>query len=416
MSGLTVEAALARIFADVPTARSEEVPLSQAYGRLLAEAVIAPMSLPPWANSAMDGFAVRAADVPGTLRVLETIGAGSVGRFVVGPRTASRVMTGAPVPPGADAVVMVEDSHSEGDLTTIRVGAKPGQHIRPEGADVVRGAPVLAAGTRLTPGAVGLLASLGLARVGVAVRPKVAILSTGDEVVAPGTALGPGQIYSSNNHALVGLVLAAGAEPIDCGIVGDNTAALRAAFAAAAAAAAIVVSTGGVSVGDFDHVKEVVGAVDFGRVRMTPGKPLAYGRVGTRPFFGLPGNPVSCMVNFLQFVRPFIRQAMGDPRPFLPVVHAALRAPVRRHPGRVELLRVRLEREDGRLFAVPAGRHQGSGNVVGMAEGHGFALLDAETTEVSGVVRVQVFDREFDDGVDAAYGWGTVEEHPEGCC
>ncbi len=416
MSTLTVEAALARILADVVPGGSEEVALSQAYGRLLAEPVLAPLSLPPWANSAMDGFAVRAADLPGTLRVLETIAAGSVGRHVVEPGTASRIMTGAPVPAGADAIVMVEDTSSEGDRVAIAVGARLGQHIRREGADVQRGARAFEPGARLTPGAVGLLASLGLARVRVARRPRVAILSTGDEVVAPGLPLGPGQIYSSNNHALVGLVLAAGAEPVDCGNVGDDREALRAAFADAAARADLVVSTGGVSVGDFDHVKEVVGAIDFWRVAMKPGKPLAYGRLAGRPFFGLPGNPVSCMVNFLQFVRPVIRRTMGDPNPFLPVVHATLRSPLRRATGRVELLRVRLEREGGQLFAVPAGRHQGSGNVVGMAEGHGFALLDADTAEVSGTVRVQLFDREFDDAPDPAYGWGTVETSSDGCC
>lgn len=416
MSTLTVEAALARILSDVEPAVSEVVPLSQAYGRVLAAPIVAAVSLPPWANSAMDGFAVHSSEVPGRLRVLETISAGSVGRQVVVSGAASRIMTGAPVPAGADAIVMVEDTTSEGEHVVVHVGARPGQHVRREGADVQAGARVFESGARLTPGAVGLLASLGFAQVPVARRPRVAILSTGDEVVPPGSPLGPGQIYSSNNHALFGLALAAGAEPVDCGIVRDDRESLRAAFADAAAKADLVVSTGGVSVGDFDYVKEVVGAIEFWRVAMKPGKPLAYGRVCGRPFFGLPGNPVSCMVNFLQFVRPVIRRSMGDPNPFLPVVHATLRAPVRRSTGRVELLRVRLDREEGHLFATPAGGHQGSGNVVGMAAGHGFALLDADTAEVSGVVRVQVFDREFDDGSDPAYGWGSVGSSTEGCC
>jgi molybdopterin molybdotransferase len=411
-----VEEALARILERVPAGRVERVPLADAYGRVLAEPVLAPIDLPLWDNSAMDGFAVHAADVPGTLTVGETIAAGHAPTRA-GPRGgAARIMTGAPMPPGADAVVMVEDTVSDGASVRVDKPARPGQHVRRRGSDVALGEPVLAPGQRLGPGAVGLLASFGVQTVAVAARPRVALVTTGDEVVPPGAPLGPGQIYGSNAHALAGLVLAAGALPVDLGNCPDDPAELRARFALAAAEADLVVSTGGVSVGDFDFVKEAVGTVDFWRVAMKPGKPLAFGALHGRPFFGLPGNPVSCMVNFLQFVRPFLRRMLGDPRPFLPVVEAVLPAPIRRAPGRVELLRVQLVRVGEALHALPAGRHQGSSNVLGMATAHGFVMLDAERTEVSGPVRVQVFDPDYDDRTDPGYAWGpAVPPGPE-CC
>lgn len=415
---LTVEAALSRILAAVPAGTLEPVPLLESYGRLLGEPIDSPVNLPPWPNSAMDGYALRAADLPGTLRVNETIAAGSVPTCCVASGTASRIMTGAPMPEGADSVVMVEDTESTGGEVFIRVAARVGQHVRGRGSDVTVGTRLLEPGQRLGAGAVGLLASLGLTEVVVAARPRVVILSTGDEVAPGGKPLGPGQIYGSNTAALVGLVLAAGGFPVDHGNVPDAPDQLRARFAAAAAAGDLVVSTGGVSVGDFDHVKDVVGGgIEFWRVAMKPGKPLAFGHLGGKPFFGLPGNPVSCMVNFLQFVRPVIRKMLGDPRPFLPVVLAELSRPLRRAPGRVELVRVRLERVDGRVIAHPAGGHQGSGNVLSMATAHGLALVDADRAEVSGAVRVQVFDPSWDERADAGYGWAPAAagDH-EGCC
>lgn len=415
---LTVEGALARILSAVPPGSNERIPIEESYGRLLAEPIDSPVDLPPWPNSAMDGYAVRAADVPGALLVLETIAAGSVPTRRVEPGTASRIMTGAPMPDGADAVVMVEDTESAGGMVSIRVSAKLGQHVRGRGSDVTVGTRLLTPGHRLSPGAVGLLASLGLTTVAVAARPRVAILSTGDEVAPGGQPLGPGQIYGSNTASLVGLVLAAGGVPVNHGNVPDDPQQLRARFALSAASADLVVSTGGVSVGDFDHVKDVVGGgIEFWKVAMKPGKPLAFGHLGGKPFFGLPGNPVSCMVNFLQFVRPVIRKMMGDPSPFLPIVHAELRRPMRRAPGRVELVRVRLERVDGRVMAHAAGGHQGSGNVLSMAMAHGLALLDADRGEVSGIVSVQVFDPTWDDRAEPGYAWApAAHDEPEGCC
>ena len=411
---LSVEAALARILARVPANGSERVDLLQAYDRVLAEDVHAPLELPPWPGSAMDGYAVRAADVPGELRVLETVHAGRVPTVPVTPGTATRIMTGAPVPDGADAVVMVEDTVSgdvdgpEGTATVrVQVAIAAGTHIRPRGSEVARGSRVLERGRRLTGGALGVLAAVGVPSVRVALRPRVAILSTGDEIVEPGFPLGPGQIWSSNSYALAGLVQEAGGVPVVLGTVADDPASLERAFAAALQCD-LVVSTGGVSVGDADHVKAVLARLgcemDFWRVSMKPGKPLAFGVLDGTPILGLPGNPVSCMVNFLQFVRPVLRTMLGDPRPFLPVVEAEMAAPWRRkQAGRPELVRVRLERHEGRVLARSAGG-QGSAHLVGMADGHGFALLDADAKELSGTVRVQVFDPHWDAGEGADYG------------
>lgn len=414
MSMLSIEEALARVLAHIPALPDERVFLGDAGGRVLAEAVDAPGDLPPWPNSAMDGYAVRAADVPGELHVLETIAAGAVPTQPVGPGQSSRIMTGAPVPDGADSVVMVEDTETVGDRVRISVTARLGQHVRPRGADVRQGDRVLAPGVLLTPGRIGLLAALGIPSVRVRARPRVALLSTGDEVVEPGFGLGPGQIHSSNTHALAALVAEAGGIAVDLGNVADDPAKIGAAFAAGARCD-LLVSTGGVSVGDFDHVKAVIGAgVEFWRVAMRPGKPLAYGQVDGTPVFGLPGNPVSCMVNFLQFVRPVIRTMLGDPRPFLPVIPVELDGTWKRHAGRPELVRVALRIEDGHFRGMLAGGHQGSGNVRSMAEAHGFALIAGDALEVAGTVNVQVYDWSFAAGAAPAYAFGAGTG--EGCC
>lgn len=417
---LAIEEALARILAHVPPNGDERVELTAALGRVLAEDVVSPAELPPWPGSAMDGFAVRAADVPGELRVIETVHAGKVPHERVSAGTATRIMTGAPVPDGADAVVMVEDTEAVGDdRVRIGVAATVGQHVRPRGSEVARGAAVLRRGKVLNAGSLGVLAALGIPSVRVAMRPRVGILSTGDEIVEPGFPLGPGQIWSSNSYALAGLVVGAGATPVMLGNCPDDPAALAAAFRAALGCD-LVVSTGGVSVGDADHVKDVLAglgvAMDFWRVAMKPGKPLAFGVAGSTPVFGLPGNPVSCLVNFLQFVRPVIRTMLGDPRPFLPVIEAEMARPWRRKAGRPELVRVRLERVEGRVIASLAGG-QGSAHLLGMADAHGFALMEADATELSGRVRVQVFEPEWMAGEAPDYGLATFTQapHTHGC-
>ena len=267
---------------------------------------------------------------------------------------------------------------------------------------------ILRAGATLGAGAVGALAACGVPSVSVIARPRVAILSTGDEIVEPGFPLGPGQIHSSNGYALAALVREAGGEPIDLGGVRDDPEALLTAFRRALTAD-VVLSTGGVSVGDFDHVKGVMASLgvtmDFWRVAMKPGKPLAYGVVAGRPIFGLPGNPVSCMVNFYQFVRPVLRTMLGDPRPFLPTVEAEMRGSVRRHPGRPEFVRVRLVR-DGAGFVAEVAGHQGSAGVRSMADAHGFALVPGDATSIAGRLTVQVFDTSFLAGDTPGYRWG----------
>ncbi len=432
---LTVEEALERCLAVDLHTGDEEVPLHEAHGRVLAEPVVAPIDMPRWDNSAMDGYAVRAEDTeaagsepdegdcctvpsvdgdgPGVvLRVVGVIPAGSVPEVRVEPGTAARIMTGAPVPEGADAVVMREHTDETVDgLVRVLSPAREGQHIRRRGEEIAAGTRVLDPGVTLGFGALGLCAAMGRARVRVRRRPRVAIVSTGDEVVAPGEPLEPGQIWSSNTAALVALVREAGGEPLDCGIARDDLESTRRVFRAALDRRPdLLVSTGGVSVGDFDVVKRALaeeGAeMRFWRVRVKPGKPLAFGLIGGVPAFGLAGNPVSTMVGFLQFVRPVIRRALGDPRPFLPVVDAILGTDLRRKASRPELLRVALRFADGHLVAEPA-RAQGSGMVGAMARAHGLLLVDGDTTELAAGSRVpvQVFDPSFLAAGEPGYRW-----------
>lgn len=415
---LSVEDALQRILSQPVSMPEELVPLAESHGRILARDISAPADVPPWNNSAMDGYAVRAADTSesgASLRLLEVIGAGRAPVHEVVPGTASGIMTGAPMPPGADAVVMVE--RTDGSRTgVVRIDgmAEVGQHVRPRGGDIAEGSVVLRAGCTLLPGRVGLVASVGAAEVWVRRRPRVAILTTGDEVIPPGRPLAPGQIYSSNNAVLVGLALQAGAIPVDRGIATDDLEGLVAALEGCLDCDAVV-TTGGVSVGAYDFVKEAyarVGAdVDFWKVRMKPGKPLAFGWVsrGDRqvPLFGLPGNPVSCMVNFLQFTRPWIRTALGDPAPFLPVVAATAAEDFRDRPGRARLIRVVLEQDDGGGLACRSTGSQSSGVLTSMARAHGLLLVgpEAEAPSAGASVRVQLLDPGFLDGPAPGYGW-----------
>ncbi len=414
---LTIEQAQERILAQLLTLSAEPVLLVEAFGRVLSEGVVAPADVPAWDNSAMDGYAVRAADTATAgvdLRLLEVVGAGSVATTAVGPGTAVAVMTGAPVPPGADAVVMFEDTDRalQGTLR-VRVRVSVGANVRPRGQDVQRGSEVLAAGHTLTPAAVGLAASLGHTHVPCRRRPVVAILGTGDEIVTPGLPLPPGHIYASNGVALAGLVVQAGGIARDLGAVPDDVHAIGEALARASDAD-VVLSTGGVSVGLFDHVKEAYQrlgiAVDFWKVNMKPGKPLAFGwldRDGRRvPLFGLPGNPVSSLVNFLQFVRPYLRASLGDPTPYLPVVDAVAGHDFSARPGRAKLLRVELQAGPTGWVATATGT-QSSGALSSMVRAHGLLLvgIDRPAPSAGDRVRVQLFGSGFLAGAQPAYGW-----------
>ncbi|HQU16122.1 MAG: molybdopterin molybdenumtransferase MoeA [Chromatiales bacterium 21-64-14] len=314
----TVAAALALLLADArPVAESECVELEGALGRVLSESQVAAVDVPPWDNSAMDGYAVRSADLqPGgetRLAVSQRIPAGRAAAALA-PGTAARIFTGAPVPDGADAVVIQEICVPGDGTVTVRGNAAPGANIRRAGEDIRAGSEILVAGTQLGPQHLGLAASVGLARLPVYRRLRVAIFSTGDELVRPGVPLGPGQIYNSNHYTLTGLLRGLGCETADLGVVPDRLDATCVALERAAAHADLILTSGGVSVGEEDHLKPAVerlGRLELWRIAVRPGKPLAFGQVGGTPIIGMPGNPVSLFVTFCLFARPFILRAQG---------------------------------------------------------------------------------------------------------
>ena len=327
---------------------SERAALEDALGRVAAADVAAPIDVPGHANSAMDGYAVRAADVPdegeATLRVTQRIAAGETGSPLVAGE-AARIFTGAPIPEGADAIAIQEDCRLEGATVVVSGPLTPGTFVRPRGNDVRSGAVVLAAGTRIRPQEMGVVASVGIDGIEVRRRPRVAVVSSGNELRRPGEPLGPGQIYNSNRFMLLGLLQRLGCDVVDLGLVADTFAATRDALLDGAGRADVLITTGGVSVGEEDHVRralEAVGRLEMWKVRVKPGKPLVYGRIGGCDLLGLPGNPVSTFVTFCLFVRPFILRRMGvaDAFPVPALVPARFEWP--RPGGRREYARARL--------------------------------------------------------------------------
>jgi molybdopterin molybdotransferase len=363
---LSVEQAIGQLLSQATAITEQQrVDLADAAGRVLAEDLASPIDVPGFDNSAMDGYALHSRDIAAArdagLPITQRITAGSVGERLQ-PGSAARIFTGAPLPAGADSVVMQELCRVAGDRLWIETAATPGANIRPRGNDIAAGSTVLARGTLLQAAHLGLAASVGIGTVAVSRRLRVAVFSTGDELVEPGKPLAPGQIYNSNRYQLNALLAAQGCEVIDLGSIADDFGTTRETLLQAASQADLVMTTGGVSVGEEDHVKaalESVGALHLWRIRMKPGKPLAFGRVGDTPFIGLPGNPVSVFVTFLLFARPYLQAMQGradtGPRRY------PVRAGFDHHAKqRREYVRVRLHTDQDGMLVAETFPRQGS--------------------------------------------------------
>jgi len=396
---LNVAQARARILdAVVPVRTTETLPLREALGRVLAGAIVAPLDVPSHTNSAMDGYAVRAADLPTQgvreFRVPGTSWAGRPWLTPIEPGQAVQIMTGAMMPEGADTVVMQEHVERDGDRVRIGAGHHCGQNVRAAGEDVATGQQVLAAGKRLTAADIGVLASLGLAEVGVLRRLKVAFFSTGDELRSVGEMLGPGEIYDSNRYTLYGMLRKLDVDIVDLGVVRDRRELIEQAFNTAASTADAIITSGGVSVGEADFVKETLeklGNMSFWKIAMKPGRPVAFGRIGEAVFFGLPGNPVSVMVTWFQFVRPALLKMAGEASPPSAfTVRARAASPLRKRPGRFEFQRGILEQSAPCEFVVRSAGAQGSGILRSMSEANCFILLDPDRISVEPGEEVEV--------------------------
>lgn len=401
-NSLPVPIALARIDEVVrPVAGIERVAVRAALNRVLAADVVSRIAVPAHTNSAMDGYAVRAEDLPveGThrLQVIGTALAGQPFAGSAGPGEAVRIMTGGVVPDGCDTVIMQEQVELDGESIHVGTGHQRGQNIRMAGEDLTPGDVVLSAGRLLTPADLGLIASLGIAELSVRRRLRVAFFSTGDELRSLGEILEPGQIYDSNRYTLHGMLTRLGVELIDMGVVPDERERLRAALAEAAACADAVITSGGVSVGEADFVKQILdslGQVNFWKIAMKPGRPLAFGRIGEAVFFGLPGNPVSVMVTFYQFVQPALRRMLGQTETAPAMFRVPCTSRLKKRPGRMEFQRGILERlEDGSLVVHGTG-DQGSGILKTMSRANCFIVLpdDSGTVEPGDAVAVQPFE------------------------
>ena len=384
-----------------PVAGWECVAIRDALGRVLSRPVIAPFDVPAHDNSAMDGFAVRFEDLSGDgetgLKVVGTAYAGRAFSGIVGAGQAVRVMTGAVVPQGSDTIVVQEVARAEGERVIVPAGQKRGQNLRRAGEDLARGKPALAAGKRVGAADLGLLASLGVAEVTVFRRLRVAFMSTGDEIASIGNPLGPGQVYDSNRYTLHAALTALGVDLVDMGVIRDRPELIEEAFRTAAASADVVITSGGVSVGEADFVRELMarlGEVRFWKLDIKPGRPMAFGRVGDAWLFGLPGNPVAVMVSYAQFVVDSLLRLMGvDPLPARPTFEVPCDDPIRKNPGRREFPRGELY-QAGDGWRVRLAGNQGSGVLRSMAEANCFIVLDESRGSVAAgdTVEVQLFD------------------------
>lgn len=384
-----------------PLKAHEAVHLRQALGRVAAEDIRSTLDIPPYANSAMDGYALSADDCPaaGThdVAVVGTAYAGQPYTGTLQPGQCVRIMTGALLPAGADTIVMQEQAERYDDTIRIHAGHVRGQHVRLAGEDIAQGQVAVPAGRRITPADLGLLASLGIEQINAVRRPRVAFFSTGDELRPLGEQLKPGDIYDSNRYTMLGMLERLGLAAHDLGIVRDERSSVKSALQQAAHAADVVISSGGASVGDTDFIRqtlEELGRVSFWKIAMKPGKPLAFGQIGNALFFGLPGNPVSVMATFYQFVQPALRRLSGESLAPPLLLRAQCTERLKKSPGRTEFQRGRVEADkEGKLLVCSTG-DQGSGILTSMSRANCFIVLPADcgAVEAGSLVDVQLFD------------------------
>lgn len=381
-----------------PVSTVERLPIRSALGRVLAEDVVSPVDVPGHDNSAMDGYAVRFADLnqdgEATLKIIGSAFAGQPFEGQVGHGQAVRIMTGGVLPQGADTVIMQERTKASGDQVAVTAVARKGTNTRRAGEDLKKGAPALKKGQPLHPAGIGLVASLGIGEVSVYRKLRVAFFSTGDELVSIGHPLGPGQIYDSNRYTIHGMLTRIGCEVLDMGVIRDDPKEVERAFAEAGAVADVVITSGGVSVGEADFVKQILdrlGEVLFWKIAMKPGRPLAYGKINGAHFFGLPGNPVSVMVTFYQFVRDALLylQGQADIKP-LPTVKVKCTSPIKKAPGRTEFQRGILSLESNGEWTVRTTGDQGSGILSSMSQADCFIILSTATGNVDAGATVDV--------------------------
>ena len=381
-----------------PITEVEQVPIQAALGRVLAEEIVPRINVPAHDNSAMDGYAVRFSDLQNG-SFLKEVGAALAGKPFHGQLGAGecvRIMTGAVMPPGADTVVIQEVVKKEGDRITIPPGQKKAQNVRYAGEDLKVGTAVLRSGKLLKPADVGLIASLGIGEVRVQRRLRVAFFATGDELASIGQPLKEGEVYDSNRYTVHGMLARLGVEAIDMGVIRDNPVELEKAFRTAAEKADVVITTGGVSVGEADFIKQMMaklGEVLFWKIAMRPGRPMAFGKIGDAFLFGLPGNPVAVMVTFYQFVRDALLHMSGREDAPIPLLRAISAESVRKVPGRTEYQRGILFKEQGEWKVRTTGQ-QGSGVLRSMSEANCFIVLEHERGQVKAgeAVSVQLFE------------------------
>ena len=398
---LSADAALEQIKSGAVRIKGiEKIAIREALNRILAEDIRSHINVPTGTNSAMDGYAVNSGDIPaGANAELSVLGTAWAGKPFDGKLTAGscvRIMTGAIMPDGADTVIIQEDVQVTGSGIIIDGATRKGDNVRQAGEDIAAGDLILTRGRRLNPADIGLIASLGIAEVYVGRRLRVAFFSTGDELRSIGETLSDGAIYDSNRYTLYGMLERMGADIIDMGVIKDDRDDLEEAFSIAAANADVLVTSGGVSVGEADYIKEILaklGKVDFWKVAIKPGRPLAFGQVGNAVFFGLPGNPVSVMVTFYEFVQPALRKMIGEDDAGILSLRARCDSRLKKRPGRVEYQRGVLQKDqDGNLVVVKTGA-QGSGILRSMSQANCFIILpiDSAGVEPGAFVDIQPF-------------------------